>query len=86
MRNRSSTFPEYSTVRVVKLRHADRWTEGGAPSLGDEGTVVRADERDDGVWYTVEHAPGVGTNWIADFSQDELEWVSGPEASAPGTE
>jgi len=48
--------------------------------------VVGADERDDGVWYTVEHAPGVGTNWIADFSQDELEWVSGPEASAPGTE
>lgn len=58
MRNRSSTFPEYSTVRVVKLRHADRWTEGGAPSLGDEGTVVRADERDDGVWYTVEHGAG----------------------------
>ncbi len=46
--------------------------------------MVGADERDDGVWYTVEHAPGVGTKWIADFSQDELEWISGPEASAPG--
>ena len=42
---------------------------------GDEGTVVGADERDDGVWYTVEHAPGVCTKWIADFSQDELEWI-----------
>ncbi len=84
MRNRSSTFPEYSAVRVVKLRHADRWTEGGVPSVGDEGTVVGVDERDDGVCYTVEHAPGGGTKWIADFSQDELEWISGPEASAPG--
>ncbi len=58
MRNRSSAFPEYSTVRVVKLKHADRWTEGGAPSIGDEGTVVGSDERDDGVWYTVEHGAG----------------------------
>ena len=81
MHNRPLTFPEYSSVRVLKLRHADRWTEGGAPSVGDEGTVVGAGERDGGVWYTVEHAPRGRTRWIAEFSEDELERIGGRGAS-----
>lgn len=81
MHNRPLTFPEYSSVRVLKLRHADRWTEGGAPSVGDEGTVVGAGERDGGVWYTVEHAPRGRTRWIAEFSEDELERIGDRGAS-----
>ena len=85
MRKRDHVLPEYSTVRVVKLRHDDRWSEEGAPSVGDQGTVVHFDESEDDVWYTVERTDGTRTLWIAEFSHDELALVAGPGVAHDGT-
>ena len=61
-------------VRVVQLIHTDRWTEGGTPSIGDQGTIVSIDTINDEVWYTVESStPTSNTSWLAEFTENELE-------------
>ena len=67
-------FEEYATVRVVQLIHTDRWTEGGTPSIGDQGTIVSIDTKNDEVWYTVESSTPKSNNpWLAEFTENELE-------------
>ncbi len=67
-------FKEYTTVRVVKLIHTDRWIDAGKPSIGDQGTIVDIDTVNDDVWYTVESfSPDGKTPWLAEFTEDELE-------------
>ena len=67
-------FEEYATVRVVQLIHTDRWTEGGTPSIGDQGTIVSIDTINDEVWYTVESSTPKSNNpWLAEFTENELE-------------
>ncbi len=67
-------FEEYATVRVVQLIHTDRWTEGGTPSIGDQGTIVSIDTNNDEVWYTVESSTPKSNNpWLAEFTENELE-------------
>ncbi len=67
-------FEEYATVRVVQLIHTDRWTEGGTPLIGDQGTIVSIDTKNDEVWYTVESSTPKSNNpWLAEFTENELE-------------
>ncbi len=67
-------FKEYATVRVVRLIHTERWTEAGTPSIGDQGTIVSIDTKNDEVWYTVESSTPKSNNpWLAEFTENELE-------------
>ena len=53
--------------------------------MGDTGVVVRIDQGDEGVFYTVECPTKHGIAWTAEFSQDELERVD-PTQSTPAPE
>jgi hypothetical protein len=68
---------ELSIVRIVQLHTPDRHFDGSvgakrAPKLGDIGTVVHKT----GDLHIVESVNRDGfTEWLADFSSDELEEV-----------
>ncbi len=68
---------ELSIVRIVKLDTSDRHFDGSigvkrAPRVGDIGTVVHMT----GDLHIVESVNREGlTEWLADFTSDELEEV-----------
>jgi len=75
------TLPTYATVRIVKLREdvdhsviSSSFDVPPRPAVGDIGTIV--DPTSDFTLYLVERARSDGyTDWLATFSEDELEIV-----------
>jgi hypothetical protein len=79
---------ELDSVRVVRLRepptqHLAVSTVQRLPRLGDRGTVVQIlRPGDPATTYLVEAVNGEGeTIWLGEFARDELELLSGSEAT-----
>lgn len=78
---------EFDTVRITKLHgsaesHLAIAHHERLPGVGDEGTVMHLtpdDPDNPATIFTVEsNDGGPGCVWLADFSRDELEFVSRP--------
>lgn len=78
---------EFDTVRITKLNgsaesHLAIAEHERLPAVGDEGTVMHLTPWDPdnlATIFTVESNDGdPGCVWLADFSRDELEFVSRP--------
>ena len=74
-------FEEYSIVRIVELKTANRPFDSSEtvkepPKVGDIGTIVHITTNSKEPIYIVEKTNSLGqTIWLADFLQDEIELV-----------
>jgi hypothetical protein len=80
---------EFDTVRIAKLNgtaesHLAIAEHERVPAIGDQGTVVHltpSEPDNPSTIFTVEsNDSGAGCVWLCDFSRDEIEFVSRPEA------
>jgi len=75
-------FEEYSIVRIVELKTANRPFDGSemvkkTPKVGDTGTIVHITSNSKENIYIVEKVNSLGqTVWLADFLQDEIELLT----------
>ncbi|MFZ1396368.1 MAG: hypothetical protein WAS33_05695 [Candidatus Promineifilaceae bacterium] len=75
-------FEEYTVVRVVELKTANRPFDGSetvkeSPKVGDTGTIVHITTNSKETIYIVEKTNSLGqTIWLADFLQDEIELLN----------
>jgi hypothetical protein len=83
----SMRLEEFDTVRITKLNgsaesHLAISEYQRLPAIGDEGTVMHLtpwEPENPATVFTVEsNDGGAGCVWLADFSRDELEFVSRP--------
>lgn len=80
-------FEEYSVVRIVELKTANRPFDGTQtvmkpPKVGDSGTIVDIVTNPKEIIYIVEKVNASGqTIWLADFYQEEIELLVDPNST-----